>query len=698
MVVKFFLLGFIAFFSAFFIGCGPIESLFPSAGNYKINIQINDIPLDDCSFAVYSDKIRPYFEDSVFDDPDVTALTVFLRNTEGAVAGWKVTYTLDKNAEQNEKPLENNGALSANKEDNSDDDADTEQNTGAVINNDDIKNNDEREALSEDTGENSNEAENAEAEANSMPDEDSMSEKNADTESSQTQTVKPQDKYKNGDELIIPVKNLNNLPFFPIPNDLPMGKYIIVSAVMSGNDILQKTEKTFYYLGRNNFSYNSINVNLPGIAGSSQLIPTGTVVMLEADVKFDGVLDPYIEWYNGKRKIAEGKISGGADKLFWKAPEESGFYSVSAIVYPIENYQNLLGYNKEISMLVAAKSLDMHLVKEDVPPKQGLRLTNWYVFEGNLHDSKTISSEKAENIQPVTGAGKVQSAAEQKISERSITHAKNAPKWKAARGTYGVVTGNDNILNLPKIAAADKDHENWQLLFRIKLENEGGILSVKFREAGQSDKINDVFLHLSFENSKLILSLTSPSETVSQVYNFNVTLAENIQSAANNSSKEIPDEILTRAMAESDLTEIADNEYEEDAPLAPDAAADSAAADSVQAAERVLADEGSFITVGVMFSIQSESISAQINILGDYIDSKLIGNPITVKTEDKKEFQIMLGFLRENNASAVIKTAEDSTAQKAIVRHEFTALWDELALYCMPRNVSLAGRVSSRED
>jgi len=54
------------------------------------------------------------------------------------------------------------------------------------------------------------------------------------------------DNYNNGDELIIPVLSLDKeLPPFPIPQDLPAGRYTIVLQVMSGKDILQKTEKNY---------------------------------------------------------------------------------------------------------------------------------------------------------------------------------------------------------------------------------------------------------------------------------------------------------------------------------------------------------------------------------------------------------------------------------------------------------------------
>jgi len=371
---------------AFFLGCEAIETMLPSAGNYKINVQINNIPLDECSFVTSIDNIQPIFEESVSNDQDVTGLTVFIKNSNQDIVGQKVTYSF------------NNDGLKAD------------------------------------------------------------------------------------DEILITVKNLDHLPSFPIPVDLPVGMYTIVSQVMSGGSILQKTERHFYYLKEIDFTFEGINVYLPGITDNSQLIPRGAMVMLEAGVVFSDALDPYIIWYEGRKKVSEGYFSDGAGCLFWKAPEQSGFFSLRAEVLPV-NYSKLAGYNNEISLLVSSsfKTSDMHLVSGNNP-----QLKLWYTFEGNVNNlTSTVLTEPA--------------------------HSGNSRKWMGVNGTYGLVTGFNNALTLANIAVHESESKSWQTLFRFMPLHDGEIFSVSFNPA------RNVYLRLSAEGGDFVLTLTSPLKTVTRV-------------------------------------------------------------------------------------------------------------------------------------------------------------------------------------
>ncbi|MDR0323213.1 MAG: hypothetical protein LBI12_02045 [Treponema sp.] len=385
----------------FWGGCDAMDSFLPSVGTYKINALVNDIPLDECSFIGSNKALRPYFEESVSNDPDVTALVVFLRNSRGEIIGQRVVYS-----------LENDGF-----------------------------------------------------EAN---------------------------------ETVVLVKNLDDvLPAFPLPVNLSIGRYIMVSQVMRGKDILQRSERAFFYLGNTDFSYEGINVHLPGITENTQVIPRGMVVMLEAKLNFDSRLDPYIVWYNGRRKISEGKYSDGAGLLLWKAQEQSGFYNIRAEVYPVENYFGLAGYQKEISLLVSSKTLDTHLVSEDIP-----QLFHWYLFEGDLNDSKMAAS-----------------------AERALKPAaNNRPQWMPANGSFGLATGYNNVVMLPKVSVSNAaetsavDSGKWQTLFRFKPVNDGEIFSVLFESSP------DISMVVEKENRNLVLRLISPAKTVSQV----ITLPEQV--------------------------------------------------------------------------------------------------------------------------------------------------------------------------
>jgi hypothetical protein len=429
-------------------GCGPMDTILPSSGTYKIGANVNGMPLDELSFIDSTGKIQPYFEDPVSSDPDVTALVIFLRNSKGNTVNWKVTYALElKNNDKKDNPAD---VSSDDIDENAEEDLKDKLNEDELLSDDedDLDENDLAEVVIEDS--------------------------------------KAQEPFRDDYEMVISVKSLDGeLPAFPLPKDLPVGRYTLVSQVMSGKNTLQRTEKSIYYMGNTVFSYDGINVHLPGITESSQVIPKGTVIMLETALNFDSRLNPYIIWYNGRKKIGEGSFSDGAGNMLWKAPDQSGFFSLRAEVFPVDNFDGLSGYQKEVSLLVSSKTVDLNLVSENIP-----QLVHWYTFEGSLNDSKMITS-----------------------TERVLKpDAKNSPKWAGVSGTYGLVTGFKNTFLLPKVLLSSNETGTWQMLFRFKPVNEGEILRVQFDISG------DIFLKLKTEGGSLVLELNSPMETVSQTY------------------------------------------------------------------------------------------------------------------------------------------------------------------------------------
>jgi hypothetical protein len=342
---------------------------------------------------------------------------------------------------------------------------------------------------------------------------------------------------------------------------------------MSGKDVLQRIEKSIYYMGRTVFAYNGIQVHMPGIAESTQVIPKGMVVMLETSLNLDSRLNPYIIWYNGRRKIGEGYFADGAGYLLWKAPEQSGFFSLRADVFPVKNFEGLSGYQKEISLLVSSKTIDVNLISENIT-----QLLHWYTFEGNLNDSKMISS-----------------------AERALMpDAKDKLKWNGINGTYGLVTGSEDIFSLPKVLVSNNGTEIWQLFFRFKPLDDGVILCVQFGDS------NNVFMNLKVEDHNLVLELVSSEEIFSQIY--------------------------------------------------------------------ALPEQDSFIKAGVAFSILPEMLSAKINIMGDYnINSDVDWEQAGIAAVIEGEFQILLG-----------QKPESGGEPEAVKKREFTAIWDEFALYFMP--------------
>jgi len=372
-----------------FAGCDVMDSLFSSAGAYKINAQIDGVPLNECSFILVNNKITPFFEESVSGDIDITSLIVQLRNNGEDISDWGVYYSLRKESQQYR---------------------------GAI-------------------------------------------------------QVESMDK---------------DLPFFILPADLPMGLYSMVFKIMSGSDVLQRTEREFYYLGNAAFSYEGIDVHLPGISNNSQLVSRGQVIMLEAKLNFDESLDPYIVWYNGKSKIANGRYSEGAEYLLWRAPDYSDFYTFRAEVFPVNDFDSLAGYKRNIFVPVSSNTVDVNLISEKIP-----ELRHWYVFDGNLNDSTTSSP----------------------VEHRAISNSnRNRVRWMSANGTYGLAAGTNNNFALPKAELTARD--SWQMLFRFKPINEGSLMSVDFISVS-----SNVVMDLSISEEKLFLTLSSPANTVSRTYN-----------------------------------------------------------------------------------------------------------------------------------------------------------------------------------
>jgi hypothetical protein len=488
-------------------GCGALDAVLPSTGTYKINAMINGATLDDFSILTSKDKILPFFEESVSEDPDITELVVFLKDSRGLITGYKVTYSLiipdNDNNKENEPELQpQDKSKTENKDEKKKDEVVTSTDKNKETSKDDAaeKKKDEvvtstdknKETGKDDTAEKKKDDAVTSADKNKETGKDdtvTAADKNKETnkddkKETAAEKTDPLDKYEHtikGNEIIFPIKSLDDpLPFLPIPADLPIGKYTLVFQVKGKNTILYKFEKPLFYIADAEFSFEGIQVHLPGIAESLQFIQNKNVILLDVNLDFDSRLEPYVVWYNGKKIIEEGRYSDGAGTLFWKAPEQNGFVSIRAEVFPFWEKTGLAGYQKGISLLVSSKEVDMHLLSKDTP-----NLVQWYVFEDDLNDSLTKDSE-----------GLVIEPAE-----------KTRPNWLPSNGTYGLAAGIDNVFKLPDISLSN--NENWQIITRFKPLSEGEILSVQF---GSSD----VTMTLSGKKSNLVLSLASPSGTYSE--------------------------------------------------------------------------------------------------------------------------------------------------------------------------------------
>jgi len=323
--------------------------------------------------------------------------------------------------------------------------------------------------------------------------------------------------------------------------------------------------------------------------------------MLEALLDYDSRIYPYVVWYCGRRKNGEGFISDGAGQVFWKMPEQSGFFSIKAEVFPARNYPGLAGYQKEISLLVSSQAMELNLVTKNIPD-----LIHWYVFENDLFDSKNPDSK-----------------------EQELKYIEGEPLWMGVNGTYGLVTGKENIVSLPVVLIPSEGIQTWQVLFRFLPLNDGSILSILF------GSVQNASLNLLTEGQDLVFTLSSPFETVSVVYN-------------------LPDSFIQMFIEELSLDESLEESLEE---LIPDESFFN----------ELLVRKGSFLTMNMNISVLPDSLTAQITIIDNRTGRESVMAPVILKAEIINQFEIFLGSVMLNNFLSPL-----------------TAIWDEFALYYLP--------------
>ena len=441
--------------------CGELETLFPSNGTYQVRTLVNGSSLEECSIIRSNDKIRPYFAVSVINDPDLIGLLVYIQDSQGKIIGDKVQYTLLPYADEN-------ALTEADLADLEEAETDEAAKSGEATEPDET------------------------AEANEA--DDSAGETGGEYQIREQWTftnAKPAEKRT---DIEIAVKSFaKELPTFPLPKDLEIGPYVLVFEAVGKKDTLSRMETNVFYLGSAEFNLKDISMYLPGLSGP-QLISPETVIMLEASLDFDSRLDPYVIWYNGKNIISEGKISDGAGKLLWKAPEQAGFYSLRLEALPFHlKRTTYTGLSREIALPVSPKAINLGYFFENnaeytartplsagtaymaaataatavvtgdeeppvsYPPPE---LLQWYQFEGILHDSLSILTDE-QTLAPVN---------------------ESLPRWAAAGQSYGLAIGPDDpyLLSPVNFFRTETDQGGGILLFHIRPISEGSIFSAFF--------------------------------------------------------------------------------------------------------------------------------------------------------------------------------------------------------------------------
>jgi hypothetical protein len=439
--------------------CGKLDMVLSTGGTYQIRTLVGDTFLDDYSLVFTGDSIQPYCDNSIANDPDISELLLFFKNSQGETVGRKIRYVLKLDAGYYPQTEESSDAGKTDE-----DDVAEGQIEGSIDGEGDSEESEEGEG---------------------MPD-------------------LPAEEPKNIEATAIHVKRFDkNLPPFTMPADMKIGAYTLIIRVLGGNEIIGETEQGFFYLGNADFSLKDIQLYLPGSSGS-RLIPLGTTVLLEAKIEADRRLNPYIVWHNGKKIIQEGSLSDGANLVFWKAPDQTGFHTLRVEIFPSRPHQEVQGISREIVIPVSAKAAvagffsgqaladfaitapdsspeakDAH--RNDPAPEWNPDPIHWYQFAGTLHDSNNpLATEKT--LVPVT---------------------EGLPRWRPMDYGYGLVTGPSDIYSLPPVSFIHEEEQKGGglFLFRIKAVSDGDVLNAVF----ESD--SEVTMDISYNNEHLVLSL-----------------------------------------------------------------------------------------------------------------------------------------------------------------------------------------------
>jgi hypothetical protein len=294
------------------------------------------------------------------------------------------------------------------------------------------------------------------------------------------------------DETVI-VKQLDQrFPEFRILEDLAIGRYNLVFQVMGEREILYKTFKPIYFIGDAKFTLGEIQSFLPVEITGGRLIPPGINVMLATEVSADPRLDPYVIWHNGKKIIAQGRLSDGANSLFWRTPEQTGFHSIRVEVFPLLPEDrvpgNMIGKIKELSLPVSSRSERVRHFR-DSAGNPGGEFLGWYQFWGTLDDTKAPNNP----------------------GRKLVSLYAQAPRWIPLGGIYGLLVGRDDVYTLPgaPFIISGNEQGRGRLLFHLGALSEGPVVSLRFAGEGAAESRETVDLDLSFVEDTLILRIAS---------------------------------------------------------------------------------------------------------------------------------------------------------------------------------------------
>ncbi|HOM24201.1 hypothetical protein [Treponema sp. J25] len=281
---------------------------------------------------------------------------------------------------------------------------------------------------------------------------------------------------------------------FSLPLTLLPGPYRMVCVVEGEEGALGTSQYDFYYLGKENFAVKSIRTYPPGTGSAYPMVPPEFPILINTSFSAGKELTPYIEWYGGTTKIAEGYIEGGQHAFFWQTPSKEGTVVLTARIYPEHPLKmgltNPPYLTQKMSVFVSKKATKPGLQDRDYPYEVLSR------FEGNLEDAVTKK--------PLWRSSSGQAE----------------PRWEGRGNSYGMVIGSQDRYVLDTTSYLKKQEtvsHRYQWRFSPYSKDVEGIwatiqegmllMTLRFKEAA-------LIVEAMYGSEKKELRIPFPSDTV----------------------------------------------------------------------------------------------------------------------------------------------------------------------------------------
>ncbi|GMO53849.1 MAG: hypothetical protein Ta2G_12430 [Termitinemataceae bacterium] len=392
----------LVFISTLALSCGEMDIL-GGQNNYSVNMLIDGLSLDECSIIKSSSSIVPYFDGDISDDADTQALRVIIKDSKNKAIAAPIRYQLSADAR---RILEEQEA-----EDSEEELKETEK--------------------TEKTAETDEKGLTDKAEQMDKPTETTPvkkdAEKTEDGSESKLDEPKEAEDFDNAPDTVYEVNSFEKkLPLFSFPANTEAGFYTIYFEIISlSGEVLKTIDNPVYFIAGATLRIDNLHSYLGGVSETPHVVPPGVPVLLEAKISADKSIKPYIIWNYGKTRIAGDAVLGGASKIIWKSPEETGFMQIQVEVFPFDPSKNstgIHGLKREISLPVSENHGRHGYFSETQND-----LSLWYEFAGVTTDSND-KLNKQKDLASVS---------------------RKPPVWLCAFGTYGLGVGTSDVWSLP---------------------------------------------------------------------------------------------------------------------------------------------------------------------------------------------------------------------------------------------------------